>query len=79
MTDEARSEEACPACGAHRLALLRFADDAPVDDQAPQALLGATLAQADEPPAIGCLACGTEWPDLATFRRAQEKGTAGPP
>lgn len=72
MSDEARSKEACPECGAHRLALLDFPDEASGADKAPQAVIGATLAEPVEVPAIGCLACGAEWPDLAAFRRAQE-------
>jgi hypothetical protein len=72
MSDDARSEDACPVCGEHRLAVLHFAEEGALDDQAPQAVLGATMAPPDEPPGIGCLACGAEWPDLAAFRKAQE-------
>jgi hypothetical protein len=71
MNDHARSEEACPVCGEHRLALVRFPGETPPDDEAPGAILGATLARDDEAPAIGCLACGAEWPDLGSFREAQ--------
>jgi hypothetical protein len=71
MTDEARSAEACPECGAHRLAVLSFPEETSADDTAPQAVLGGSLATVDEAPAIGCLACGAQWPDLEAFRAAQ--------
>lgn len=65
---ESRSGEACPRCGAHRLSLLHFPRvDArgvrPYDE-----LIGMGDPVADDPPGIGCLACGAEWPDLAAFR-----------
>lgn len=68
---EARSGERCPECGAHRLTLLHFPGvDArgvrPYDE-----LLGMGDPKADDPPGIGCLACGAEWPDLVAFQRAK--------
>ncbi len=70
--DDARSEEACPACGAHRLALLHFPAGAPTDEQASAAVIGSWQAADSEAPAIGCLECGAQWPDLASFRAAAE-------
>jgi len=71
-SDSPRSKEACPACGEHRLTLLYFPDTSargvlPYDE-----LIGMGDPSADTPPGIGCLACGSEWPDLETFRRAAE-------
>jgi hypothetical protein len=40
-------------------------------------VLGHIEPRAEEPPGIGCLACGTEWPDLASFRAAQRRRDAG--
>jgi len=70
-------------CGEHRLALVDFPDIhgsvQPVDNE----LLGVSAAGDASPPAIGCLACGAEWPDLASFRssvaeaiRRGDSGTA---
>jgi hypothetical protein len=72
MTDDtARSEEACPACGAHRLALLDFPDTPTIGYQAYSEIIGMGEAHELTPPGIACLACGAEWRDLATFRAAQ--------
>lgn len=68
-----RSKEACPVCGQHRLALLQF----PTVDVLPvrqlDEIYGFTdpAAASNTEPGIGCLNCGSEWPDLAAFRAAQ--------
>jgi hypothetical protein len=68
---DARSIEACPACGAHRLALLSFPDLS--GGRPPEAEVVLAGRSADPaPPPIGCLACGAEWSDLDSFRRAVE-------
>ena len=59
-------------CGAHRLTLLYFPDASargvlPYDE-----LIGMGDATPDTPPGIGCLNCGSEWPDLETFRAQLE-------
>lgn len=69
---KARSEQACPACGAHRLTILDFPDVPALGYQAYSELLGMGELHASTPPAIGCLECGAEWHDLAAFRAAQE-------
>ncbi|HEY7736908.1 MAG TPA: hypothetical protein VH813_08960 [Candidatus Limnocylindrales bacterium] len=69
-----RSERACPACGAHRLAVLSFPDlpgSRPTDLEIP---LGGRAAD-PAAPAIGCLACGAEWRDLDAFSRATAAAT----
>jgi hypothetical protein len=64
----ARSAEACPACGAHRLAVLSFPDVAGGRPAEAEVVLAGRSAD-PSPPAIGCLACGAEWMDLDAFRR----------
>ena len=70
----ARSELACPECGEHRLSVLDFPAVPALGYQANSELLGMGELHAATPPAIGCLACGAEWPDLAAFRDAAESG-----
>jgi len=66
--DEARSEDACPRCGAHRLALLRMPELDVTEYHPLDEAIGMGVAPSLEQPAIGCLACGAEWPDLNAFR-----------
>jgi hypothetical protein len=74
MTDDAaRSDEACPACGAHRLALVDFPETPAAGYQVNSEMLGMGEVREVTPPAIGCLACGAEWPDLAAFRAARRE------
>ena len=68
--DTGRSAEACPACGAHRLALLDLPTTPVSGYQAYAEIIGVVDLQPEPRPAIGCLACGAEWPDLETFRDA---------
>lgn len=75
MTDPqevARSEEACPVCGEHRLTLLYFPETSVLGVRPYDELYGMGDTAADTAPGIGCLACGSEWPGLAAFRRAKE-------
>ena len=67
-TDATRSKEACPVCGEHRLTLLYFPDMSPRGVLPYDELIGLGDPRADTEPGIGCLACGSEWPDLAAFR-----------
>jgi hypothetical protein len=67
---DARSELACPVCGQHRLTLLYFPSTdlrgvRPYDE-----LLGMGDPSPETEPGIGCLNCGSEWPDLDAFRQA---------
>jgi hypothetical protein len=76
MSDKAdgeRSREACPVCGAHQLQLLYFPEVEitgvrPYDD-----MFGFGDVKPERQPGIGCANCGTEWPDLASFRRAMDE------
>lgn len=72
--DEARSEESCPVCGEHRLTLLHFPETSVTGVRPYDELYGMGDRQADTAPGIGCLACGSEWPDLAAFRIARGAG-----
>ncbi len=68
-----RSREACPVCGAHALHLLYFPDVdltgvRPMDD-----LVGMGDLKPEQPPGIGCEACGSEWTTLEEFRTAQHE------
>ena len=69
MSDTTRSEQACPACGQHTLAI----DEAPHIDvmgvQAYSDMLGMGDVQEAAMPGIICLSCGTRWRDRAAFDR----------
>jgi hypothetical protein len=69
MSDETRSERACPVCGQHRLKL----EEPPRIDimgiQVYSDMLGMGDLQQANLPSIVCLACGTRWPDLGAFER----------
>lgn len=69
--ERSRSAEACPECGAHRLAILDFPDVPTLGVQPYSELLGMGDLHATTPPGIGCLACGAEWHDLAAFRAGE--------
>jgi hypothetical protein len=72
MTDApTHSDEACPACGAHEVALVDFPSVSAVGYQVFSETIGMGEVKESTPPAIGCLACGAEWADLAAFRAAQ--------
>ena len=80
MTDEdtnGNSREACPVCGAHALHLLYFPTVDLTGSRPFDELLGMGELKPDQPPGIGCEACGTEWPDLESFRQAQKSDEAG--
>jgi hypothetical protein len=72
-----RSAEACPRCGAHRLAT----NEPPkLMDLGYQPLnnVFSIHGEVTDPvaPGIECLACGTVWPDLEAFR-AEQRGRVG--
>ena len=71
---EERSKEACPVCGEHRLTLLHFPETSIIGVRPYDELYGMGDAAPNTEPGIGCLACGSEWPDLEEFRRAQKLG-----
>ena len=69
--DAGRSREACPVCGAHQLQLLYFPDVGISGVRAYDDMLGFGDVKPDQPPGIGCAACGTEWDSIEDFRAAQ--------
>ncbi len=68
--ETSRSAEACPMCGAHRLAVLDLPTTPVRGYRAYDELIGLRGLETEARPAIGCLACGAEWPDLEAFREA---------
>ena len=79
LDEAARSAQACPRCGAHRLALLAVptidvSGYRPFDE-----IYGMVTGPSLEEPGIGCLACGAEWPDLAAFNAeaGDHRGSTG--
>ena len=66
--DGSRSSEPCPRCGARRLTLLEFPPVAALPYLPYSELIGMGEAHVAATPGIGCLECGAEWPDLASFR-----------
>ncbi|MDQ3492958.1 MAG: hypothetical protein M3452_06825 [Chloroflexota bacterium] len=72
--DAERSAEACPACGRHTVSLLGFPYVATMGAQPTADILGMGELSADQPPAIACLSCGAQWPDVAAFRQARGPG-----
>lgn len=76
MAMDARSKEACPRCGQYRLALIEPPDVELTNIQVANETLGIpTDVRLQGEPAIECLACGAEWPDLASLR-SEETGAA---
>ena len=79
MTQPAeQSAQACPVCGAHELSLIEFPDISGTGYQVMNDALGMGEPDQSNQPGIGCLACGSEWSDLAAFRRgadARDPGT----
>jgi hypothetical protein len=73
MTEVTRSEQACPVCGRHTLAL----DEPPRIDvmgvQAYSDMLGMGDLQGEAVPAIVCLGCGARWRDRAAFDRNEQE------
>ncbi len=67
-----RSREACPRCGEHRLALVSTPEIDLTSFQVANETLGVpTDVRTEDVPGIECLACGSQWPDLDTFRAEQ--------
>ena len=76
MSDTTRSEQACPACGQHMLAI----DEPPHIDvmgvQAYSDMMGMGDFQQRAVLGIICLACGTRWRDKAAFDRNEPEAEA---
>jgi hypothetical protein len=73
---ESRSREACPACGAHEVALVEFPDIPVVGAQPFNEVIG--MGDPSAPmPGLECHACGAEWPSLDAFRAAADATRGG--
>ena len=70
-----RSRYACPRCGEHRLAIIEFPRQHSVGFVPANEIFGMGEPTVLTPPAIGCLACGAEWPTLEGFH--DESGEVG--
>ena len=68
------SNETCPVCGEQRLALIDFPSVHATGYLPANEILGMGEITQVTPPGIGCLACGTEWDSLVSFREAQAGG-----
>jgi hypothetical protein len=71
--DSARSQEPCPVCGKHTLSLLDFPHVATMGVQPYSDILGMGEPSVEQPPGIACLTCGSQWPDIDSFRKAQRQ------
>jgi len=67
LDETTRSAAACPRCGAHRLATLDLPTIDPTGYLPLNELYGMGGGPNLQEPAIGCLACGAEWPSLGAF------------
>jgi hypothetical protein len=76
MSEQTRSEQACPACGQHSLAL----DEPPRIDvlgvQPWSDMVGMGDVQDAGAPGIVCLSCGVSWRDLGAFGRDERDAPA---
>ena len=77
MHEKARSEQACPVCGQHTLAI----DEPPRIDVMGVQLYSDIVGMGDLRPAamgIVCLSCGTRWRDREAFERGEPEPDAEP-
>ena len=69
MTDPGeRSAYSCPRCGAKRLAMITFPEARTMGFAPAFEIIGMGEPVVMTPPAIGCLACGAEWPTVEAVR-----------
>ena len=72
----ARSEQACPVCGAHEVAVVELPDIGVVGAQPFNEIIG--MGDPSAPlPGLECRACGAEWPSLEAFAAAAEAARRG--
>ncbi|MGH2465398.1 MAG: hypothetical protein ACRDGI_08055 [Candidatus Limnocylindrales bacterium] len=77
LDESSRSTAACPRCGAHRLATLDLPTIDTTGYRPLDEIYGMTGGPSLQEPAIGCLACGAEWPGLIAFNE-EAAGRDGP-
>ncbi len=71
MSEQVRSEQVCPVCGQHRLALDRPPEIDVMGVQAYSDMLGMGDFHDEGPVGIVCLNCGTHWRDKDAFDRGE--------
>ena len=69
MSEDVRSEQACPVCGKHAVALVRPPDIDVMGVQPYSDMLGMGDLPSGGPLGIECLSCNTHWRDKAAFER----------
>jgi hypothetical protein len=77
MNEEVRSEQACPVCGQHSLAI----DEPPRLDVMGVQLYSDIVGMGDlRAPSLGivCLSCGTRWRDREAFDRGDAEPETEP-
>lgn len=80
MSEPARSEQACPVCGQHTLALDRPPEIDVMGVQQYNDLLGMGDLQVEGSIGIVCLNCGTHWRDKEALDRGEpDAAEPGPP
>jgi hypothetical protein len=80
MSEEARSELACPICSKHTLALDRPPHIDVMGVQQYSDIIGMGDLGPEGPIGIVCLSCGTHWRDRDAFERGEPEldAAAGP-
>jgi hypothetical protein len=71
MSEPARSEQACPVCSQHTLALDRPPEIDVMGVQAYSDMLGMGDLENEGVVGIVCLTCGTHWHDKEAFDRGE--------
>jgi len=71
MSEQTRSEQACPVCGKHTLALDRPPEIDVMGVQAYSDMLGMGDLHNEGTVGIVCLSCDTRWRDRAAFDRGE--------
>jgi hypothetical protein len=77
MSEEARSEQACPVCGEHALALDRPPEIDVMGVQQYSDMLGMGDLPNEGAVGIVCLECDTHWRDKAAFDRGDAEPSTG--
>ena len=77
MSEEARSEQACPVCGRHTLALDKPPEIDAMGVQVFSDLVGMGDLHNEGSVGIVCLSCGTHWRDKDAFDRGEPEPDAG--
>jgi hypothetical protein len=78
MSETARSEQACPVCSKHTLALDRPPEIDVMGVQQYNDLLGMGDIENEGAVGIVCLSCGTHWRDKDAFDRGEPEPDEGP-